>query len=454
MLKKLYSLLTFFAAFFVSVNTFVAFAQGPRNTEAADAVNLEGGIDYFDASFDVVLDYANISTNPIAIYIYRNDKQCQLTAREVLSDPDIKAVLTSENIIFHPVNMYSTDNKIGFTMMEKLGSSVYPTFAILNSNGEPLDKRAILKGEFTKTDLLELCEQSLSIFKSTNDDNQERKGYNDLFDTETQYDLGNRDPDLLMAYARNLKTFNYGYTTDLIVDEYFASTKKQFLVNNHDHINFVFDFATNTDSEAFKQLIENKQLFIDLYTRATVDAKLRDAIENKIVTATAQSDEETFNKHIKLIEKCHLANEREFTASMNSEFYSYTGNWVGYANAMFNYVQQNRITKPAKLMDIAYNVGINLKYTQSPDIFDGILEWTKNVVKLNPDVADYKITYGILLYKKYKSPKKAIKILTQAKKIAMAKRSYKEEEYCKRLITAMQGKSVLPQKQQVETKNK
>jgi thioredoxin-related protein len=219
------------------------------------AINAQDGIQFFNGSWNEVLETAKREHKIIFMDAYAEwCGPCKRMAKEIFTQKEVGDFFNK-----HFINVKMDMEKgEGPKLASKYKVTAYPTLFFLDSEGEIVNVQV---GGVNTDQLLGLGKVSLS--KS-----DKSKNYAD------EYEKGNRDPEMLKAYAYALMVS--GQPTLKIANEYLKTQGKS---DSEAVLEFIFDFASEADCSVFDRLIEHRQKLIKLKGEEVFKKKVQKACD-------------------------------------------------------------------------------------------------------------------------------------------------------------------------------
>ncbi len=221
------------------------------------------GIQFFGGSWDEAIETAKKEHKLIFMDAYAEwCGPCKRMAKEVFTQKELGDFF---NKYFINVKM-DMEKGEGPKLAQKFKVSAYPTLFFIDGAGEVVNVQV---GGVN-------AEQLLGLAKVSMNKGDKSKNF------EEEYENGNRDPEMLKAYAYALMVS--GKPTMKIANEYIKSQGE----NSSDaFLEFIFDFATEADCSIFDKLIQHREKLIKI--------KGEEVFRNKAEKACNETVKKAFN---------------------------------------------------------------------------------------------------------------------------------------------------------------
>ena len=202
----------------------------------------QSGIVFFQGSWEEALETAKKEHKIIFMDAYAEwCGPCKRMAKEVFT---LKEVGDFYNKHFINVKM-DMEKGEGPKLASKYRVSAYPTLFFINDKGEMVNSKV---GGLN-------ADQLIGLGKATLAQSDNSKNYAE------EYEKGNRDPEMLKAYAYSLLIS--GQPTLKIANEYIKTQKN---IESSEFLEFLFDFTTEADCSIFDKLVNLKDKIISIKT--------------------------------------------------------------------------------------------------------------------------------------------------------------------------------------------
>jgi thiol-disulfide isomerase/thioredoxin len=215
----------------------------------------QNGIVFFEGSWEEALETAKKEHKIIFMDAYAEwCGPCKRMAKEVFT---LKEVGDFYNKHFINVKM-DMEKGEGPKLASKYRVSAYPTLFFINGNGELVNSKV---GGLN-------ADQLLGLGKATLAQSDNSKNYAE------EYEKGNRDPEMLKAYAYALLIS--GQPTLKIANEYVKTQKNN---ESTEFLEFLYDFATEADCSIFDKLVQYKEKIISIKSEEVFRKKIQKACD-------------------------------------------------------------------------------------------------------------------------------------------------------------------------------
>ena len=215
----------------------------------------QSGIVFFQGSWEEALETAKKEHKIIFMDAYAEwCGPCKRMAKEVFT---LKEVGDFYNKHFINVKM-DMEKGEGPKLASKYRVSAYPTLFFINDKGEMVNSKV---GGLN-------ADQLIGLGKATLAQSDNSKNYAE------EYEKGNRDPEMLKAYAYSLLIS--GQPTLKIANEYIKTQKN---IESSEFLEFLFDFTTEADCSIFDKLVNLKDKIISIKTEEVYKKKIQNACD-------------------------------------------------------------------------------------------------------------------------------------------------------------------------------
>jgi thioredoxin-related protein len=221
----------------------------------------QGGIEFFHGSFEEAIELAKKEHKIIFMDAYATwCGPCKRMARDVFTKKEVGDFFNK-----HFINLKMDMEKgEGPKLASKYKVSAYPTLLFIDEEGEVVN---LSKGALPPDRFIALGKASLNKYDKSGD-------------FEEEYNNGNRDPELLKAYAYALKVS--GKPALKIANEYLRTQDKK---DTEENLDFIFDFATEADCSIFDLLVEHREALIQAKGKEVFKTQVQKACEKTIEKA-------------------------------------------------------------------------------------------------------------------------------------------------------------------------
>lgn len=283
---------------------------------------------------------------------------------------------------------------IGIQLAKKYRIRAYPTFLYLDEKGEILHKVAGYHNE----------EKFIAVG---------RKALNPQFrlgELDRYYNVGVRKPKFLYKYA---------YAKKLASDKTHRVIVKEYLDTQNDwstpeNLQFIYDFAESTRSRHFNYMLDNKQLFVEKFSEATMDGRIQKLVNGRLDFIMNQKGDvaREFTDAYKLFGKVYGEDATGRFAGFKMTYYRSQGNTDGFAKAAIEYVENMRGITADELNSISRTF---VEVIDDGAMLEKAVVWQKKAIKMDNSYSHYYTLAA--LYAKMSNKKKAKKAAKKALKI-------------------------------------
>jgi thioredoxin-related protein len=225
--------------------------------------NAQDGIQFFGGSWEEAIETAKKEHKIIFMDAFAEwCGPCKRMAKEVFTQKEVGDFF-NKHFINVKIDMEKGEGpKLG----QKYKVSAYPTLIFVDGTGEVVNAQV---GGVNADQLLGLAKVSLNK-------GDKSKNY------EEEYEKGNRDPEMLKAYAYALMVS--AKPTMKIANEYI---KTQTQNESEAFLEFIYDFASEADCSIFDRMVQNREKLIKI--------KGEEVFKNKAIKACDATVEKAFN---------------------------------------------------------------------------------------------------------------------------------------------------------------
>lgn len=260
----------------------------------------------------------------------------------------------------------------GPELASKYRVNSYPTLLFLDSKGEVVHMG---KGGRPIEQFIGLGKEALS--------KNDKSG-----DFEKEYEAGKREPALLRAYAYAL--LNSAKPSLKIANEY---VKSQSDFSSPENLEFLLDFALESDSRIFELAVEHKDAIIKLKTEAKFEEMVRsacDATVNKAVEFKLKSLVEEAKKNMKT---ANPAFSKEYSMLADILYSSNMGEMEEYASLADKYLSKYASKDAVVLHQFASSFLLNCN---DKKLLEKAEKWAKQAASLDYNQKYIRTHAGIL----------------------------------------------------------
>lgn len=276
------------------------------------------GINFFEGTFDEVLEKARKDKKAIFVDAYTKwcgpCKRLQNTVFPTKEAGDFH----NPNFINYKIDM---ETQGGIEFGTKYPVSAYPTLYYINNKGEVLSTYV---GGVDVKRLIEIGKEALS-----------QNNYNP--NIEIEWDKGNRDYDVVLAYVKSLKS--KGKAVNKIVLDYLKDKPK---IDKDQKLVLIFESVTECDSKLFEMLVEksNQKKINEIYSKEEISNKIYNAcwktIEKSYEFDAPALQDEAKNK----MKQYDDDRYKEFDAKIDLYNAENSGNFELYKKAASNFFNE------------------------------------------------------------------------------------------------------------------
>lgn len=280
----------------------------------------------------------------------------------------------------------------GLELARKFDVRAYPTLLFIDPSGAEIVHR---------TAGFMAVEAFLGLGKTALDPSKR------LSSMDKKYQAGDRDPEFLFNYA-TAKSMTFDGSAGPIADEYL---KTQTDWKTERNLKFVFDFADRVDSEAFKFLCKNRNLFAEKLGNEAVTGKI-----DEIVSQSIESKPDiTLDEIGQIFKNAWPEKAEEMTSRYSLTYFRNRGERENFAAAAVRHYKKYPSKDAEELNEAAWTF---FRVVDNPDQLKAAVKWAKKSVKLSPSFYNYD-TLASLNYK-LKNKKPALKAAQKAIELARA----------------------------------
>ncbi len=323
---------------------------------------------------------------------------CKKMDRDVFPQMEVGSFY---NAMFINVKM-DMEKGQGIKLARDYNVNAFPTFLFIDGNGKIMHRTAGF--------------HDVSQFIALGNEAVNPTGRLSAF--EKQYQDGDRDPEFLKKYTRIRYDIADGSHDDIALE--YLKTQEDW--GTEENRTFLFNYIVNADSELFDYLLENKQLFADMYGQNAVMAKVQEVIYASIEDT---KDDSSLAQIERLFQKAYPDRAEQMTARFSMTYYRQAGDREKYMDAATAYYKKYKADDQAELNEVAWTF---YKITKDKKRLKQAVKFAKQSVKLdnnyyNNDTMAH-LYYG--LGKKRKAIKTANKAIVLAEKESIDNSATKE----------------------------
>lgn len=327
---------------------------------------------------------------------------CKTMDREVFSNNEV-AIFYNEHFINYKINL-SKSNNTYFQEMYTIGE--LPALMYFTTDGT-----TVMYQETGCKTILEFLTMGQGVIQSRRSVKDWGQNPNNIrfLELKDRYEREIRLPADVKEYAYLCKEYNEPFNE--IVNVYLSMQGNT--LRSKENRQFIYDFTFNLENQAVDYFIEDLVYFKEAFGGRDINAKLKTAIYNSVLTATRTGDYALFNKAEDVIPKASLPDEERFTFEMRSLFYQGTNNWNNYAKVAYKYLSVRTPSDAQLLNDVASKFQ---QHVSNKKMLKAASNWVRKSIKIENEYYN-NATYAGLLYKMGKT-NKAIKVAQDAIYIA------------------------------------
>ncbi|MGB1241793.1 MAG: thioredoxin fold domain-containing protein [Chitinophagales bacterium] len=237
--------------------------------------------------------------------------------------------------------------------------------------------------------------------------------YTNYIEKKMQYENGVRNIKFLYDLAYELRKFNEPFLP--VVSEYIEMEGVENLTKDR-HLNFIYDFANEINSEPFDILLKQKQQYIDFLGEDVIDKRIKKTIRSAVIIAARYQNWEAFEQIKRTIERADISNQKNFEFLMLSVYHENNNNWTDFTKLIERYTLENPNIEASILNDLAWRYVVNI---DDKSKIQKALSWSEKAIEKDSNEFKYRETYAALLYatgKKAKALKEAETAIIIARK--------------------------------------
>ena len=331
---------------------------------------------------------------------------CKKMARDVFPQKEV-GEFYNEKFINVQMDM---EKGAGLSFAEKYNVKVYPTLLFVAGDGSLVHRSA---GYKDSPEFIELGNNALDPSKR-------------ISSLIARFENGDRDPEFLKQYASVLyEAYDDSHTP---VIEAYMETQSDWTTD--ENLEFIFHYVSDTNSELFNHMVENKELYIEKFGQVEVSSKFQTLIYSSINENAESSSLEQIDA---LYEKVYPEKAKQLSAAFRMSYYRQAGDRENFAKSAIQYYKDFPTQDPGELNDIAWTF-----YTVVDDKkqLKQAIKWAKKSVDIDNNY--YNNDTLAALYAKIGKKKKAIKAANQA--IDIAKKTGEDYSETQNMLDKIQKK--------------
>ncbi|OWY19332.1 thioredoxin family protein [Sphingobacteriales bacterium UPWRP_1] len=217
----------------------------------------------------------------------------------------------------------------------------------------------------------------------------------------------------IIEYAYLLKKLHQAFNQ---VVNYYLELEKANLYKEQNK-NFIYDFAINLENKAIDYLVADIQYYKTRKGGEAVNSQVKNAINYTVLTAIREKDRKLFTKAEQVIYRSHLPNYETFLFEMRSLFYQGIEDWSAYSKMVSRYMEENTISDPVVLNDIALKFQRNVN---DKKMLKKAIGWVQESIRIENEFYN-NYTYALLLVRT-NEPQKAYSAAQNAIYVAQMRR--------------------------------
>ena len=268
-------------------------------------------IDFLDIDFEAALQQAKEEGKPLFLYIGQQGcGPCIQMEQTVFSQPAVAHYINDKFISLSA----RSGSETGKRFVNRKNHVGHPLCVVLDGNGNVQHQFA---GVFSVDAFMYQAKVSCCSM-------------NNLKYCRDQYRDGNRDPEFLRLYITRLE--DAGELTDIEINAYLDTQKYRDLMKQENLV-FIYEYALHNlkpsfdiDSDAYKFLIRNRELFAQFYDRDQVKVRIVMTAYTTALRAAEQRDSDAFHRSLEILRSFDKSNSYQLedsdgnvTASLNGQ---------------------------------------------------------------------------------------------------------------------------------------
>ncbi len=243
-------------------------------------------IHFLDIDYETALQQAKEEGKPLFLYIgQKGCGPCIQMEQTVFSQPAVAHYINNK---FVALSAYS-DSETGQRFVKRKNHIGYPLCVVLDGNGDVQHQFA---GVFSIDAFMYQAKVSCC-------------SKNNLKYCKDQYRDGNRDPEFLRRYITRLE--DAGELTDIEINAYLDTQEYRNLMKQENLV-FIYEYALynlkpsfDIDSDAYRFLIRNRELFAQFYDRDQVEVRIVMTAYTTALRAAEQRDSDVFHRSLEIL---------------------------------------------------------------------------------------------------------------------------------------------------------
>lgn len=320
------------------------------------------GIRFFEGTFEAAKAEAAKQDKLIFVDAYTTwCGPCKMMSAQVFPLKEVGDYF-NENFVCYKYDMEKGD---GPDFQSRYNVTAFPTLLFIDGKGKDVHREM---GARNGPKLIELGAAALKKMDKSGE-------------FKTLYDAGDHSAPLLKKYAYALLKSGQPYWR--IANEYI---RLQTNLKSEENVNFLFDFANESDATAYDKMIENKEAVIKLKGQTAFEEKVLRAANATLKRAISIKNKELMELSKKQVKKFKSSDASSFAAAADYEYAKGAEedlkNYTRACAAYIKVLDKN----PAKIGEIISEFERKCK---EPAALSSALPWAEHLVKLKPDYEAY-----------------------------------------------------------------
>lgn len=328
------------------------------------------GISFFKGSWQEALEQAKQERKLIFVDAYTTwCGPCKKMSKEVFP---VDKVGQFYNQHFINVKM-DMEKGGGPAFAQKYRVTAYPTLLFINAEGEAVQ---VARGSRSVEQFLEL---GTSVLASNNK----------VDEYAQQYEEGKRSPELLRAYAYELKKSPESALK--IANEYIRTQEGK--LDTEENLQFIFDFTTQADSRLFNLLLEHQSAIIKMKGEEAFLKKVEQACNTTVKKAIEFKSERLVEEAIDKMKRVQPKYAKEYGLLKEMDFCLGCGDLEQFTKVTIKYVKKF-VGEDAEQLHLY--AALFAEHLKSEKALKKAEKWAKKAVELQPNPHFYQ-TYSQIL---------------------------------------------------------
>lgn len=188
-----------------------------------------------------------------------------------------------------------------------------------------------------------------------------------------------------------LRNLNMPYEKEL--KKYLAGQKLKGQLNSAENMDLIYDFSDDINSKAMDLLINKKSRFVEAYGEDHMNNKIKKTLLSKLAEATANKNEELFNRALWVVKAYGLKDAYNFNYNLKKNYYSGVGDKKNLSKTIIQFM--NRYDKNDA---VTYHLSATelVKADQSKSNLKTARSWVETSIAINSQYYNNE-TYGLIL---------------------------------------------------------